>query len=443
MFSWPHLFTASSFECQRRAGRRCRAMVLLSVFPMRILLGQTGALAPPSQPVPPLYFGLHIHRAVPGPRFSVTSMWPNVGFEAWRLWDTYTSWLFLEPARGQWHFDFLDRYVAIAAERHVEIMLTLGSTPQWASARPDEPADYHSGSAAEPAALDDWSEYVKQVATRYKGKIHEYEIWNEPDLRQYFSGSVDQMLVLAREAHRIIKEADSANVVISPSPEGGGSGLGWLDQYLGKGGAAYADVIGYHFYVKAQPPEALVPLIQRVREIMYHRDAAGKPLWNTETGWFIANDSTTVRPVGASAVLSAEDAPGYVARALVLGWAAGLSRFYWYAWDNTLMGLTEASGQTPKPAALAYGTVRDWLVGARIISCKEVADAVWLTELERSGGYRGWILWSSGGGTKKFEIPQSWNPTTMHDLRGVVSPLPRDGVVALTGWPILVQHEGP
>ncbi len=419
--------------------RWLRGAVLLSLTYPQAVHAQLRSVSPPQEVVPASYFGLHIHRAVPSERVRVASVWPDVGFAAWRLWDAYVSWLFLEPARGEWHFELLDKYVALAAERGVTVLLTLGSTPQWASARPEEPADYHVGAAAEPSHLHDWSEYVRQIAARYEGTIREYEIWNEPDLRQYYSGSVDQMLVLAREAYRILKEVNSANIVVSPSAEGSRGGLAWLDQYLAKGGARYADVIGYHFYVKADAPEALVDLVARVRRVMSLRGASGKPLWNTESGWYMANESTAVQPAGRAPVVPLDEAPGYVARALILGWAAGLSRFYWYAWDNRLMGLTEADGQTPKPAALAYKIVRNWLVGARMTSCVEILEGVWLAELERSGAYRGRILWTTTGRTP-FSIPASWRASTIRDLRGTSRAVPGSGVVTLTDLPILIER---
>src|SRR5437899_7225230 len=125
--------------------------------------------------------------------------WPRVSFGSWRLWDAYVVWPNVEPQKGQWDFSHLDGYISLAESHSVEILLPLGLTPAWASSRPKEKSGYEPGNAAEPRNISDWSEYVREVATRYKGRIHAYEIWNEPNLSDFFSGRPDTMLELARE----------------------------------------------------------------------------------------------------------------------------------------------------------------------------------------------------------------------------------------------------
>jgi hypothetical protein len=206
------------------------AVVLLAVSPVA---GET--LTPSTDTIPPTLFGMHIHH------IGTYTPWPAVPFGTWRLWDAYVSWPNLEPNKGQWYFDKLDSYVQLAQSHNVEILLPLGLSPTWASARPTEPSGYNAGSAAEPANIEDWKNYVRTVATRYKGRIRYYEIWNEPNEPLFFSGTVDQMVTLAREAYAILKEIDPEVMVVSPSAVSGVVDLGtpWLENYLMKGGAAY------------------------------------------------------------------------------------------------------------------------------------------------------------------------------------------------------------
>src|SRR5262249_13080787 len=155
--------------------------------------------------------------------------WPPVAFSEWRLWDAGVTWAQLEPEPGKWQFDLLDRYTHLAAERHVDILLTLGLTPAWASARPEEPSAYGKGEAAEPRKLEDWERYVRTVATRYKGVIHNYEIWNEPNVKGTFTGSPQAMLQLGRVAYEVLKAVDPTVTVVSPSPTAEG-GVAWLSE---------------------------------------------------------------------------------------------------------------------------------------------------------------------------------------------------------------------
>ncbi len=82
----------------------------------------------------------------------------------------------------------------------------------------------------------------------------------------------------------------------------------WLDEYFAKGGWRYADIVGYHFYVPKSRPEAMLPLIQKVQAIMRKYGLEKIPLWNTETGWGMANKLKTpkvgCRTTGASWTIS-------------------------------------------------------------------------------------------------------------------------------------------
>src|SRR5262249_30178829 len=149
--------------------------------------------------------GLHFHR-VDDPK---PTPWPSVSVPEWRLWDAGVTWPELEPSKGQWEFGRLDRYVSLARQHGTGILLTLGGSPPWASARPQVPSHYTPGFTAEPADLNDWRTYVRTVASRYKGRIQAYEIWNEPNLKDFWSGTTDQMLTLTKEAAEIIHSLDA------------------------------------------------------------------------------------------------------------------------------------------------------------------------------------------------------------------------------------------
>jgi hypothetical protein len=356
------------------------------------------SLTPSNSPIPISYFGMHVHNAVTG------TPWPNIAFGTWRMWDTHTTWNDLEPSRGQWKFSRLDQQVALAEAHHLDILLPLASSPNWASARPDEPSGEKPGNASEPKRLDDWRDYVKTVATRYKGRIHEYEIWNEPNVKKFWTGSTEDMVNLTREAYKVLKEVDPGITVVSPSSTSF-AGPQWLDEFLKKGGGDYVDVVGYHSYVQEGTPEKMAELIQQVKSVMT-RHGLQKPLWDTEAGW------AHPKP------FPADLAPAYVARAYILIWAAGASRFYWYAWDNhfwVTLEMVEKDDKTPKPASVAYATTEKWLLGATLNSCTSDNGGVWTCSLTRNGT-QNWIVWK-GAGQGQFTVPSSWN---VHETESVL-----------------------
>jgi len=225
------------------------------------------------------------------------------------------------------------------------------------------------------------------------------------------------MVNLVRVASQELKGVDSSNQVISPSAVAD-VGVPWFEEFLRKGGGQYVDAIGFHFYVGSQPPEAMIPLIAKVRAVMAQYGVRDKPLWNTETGWPIENHmKQESAPPPSPRALTDSDASAYVARAYILNWAGGVGRFYWYAWDNKLMGLTEADGVTPKRPAYAYAEVEKWLVGARMTSCAVDDHGIWIAHLTREKGYEGTILWHASGDTV-FHLPVDWAVGRSRDLAG-------------------------
>lgn len=371
------------------------------------LAGEKIVSRSPDDIIPSTFWGMHIHFL--GRNDATKTPWPTVPVGTLRLWDADVIWPRLEPNKGEWHFEKLDTNVNLAEAHSVEILMTLGQSPTWASARPAESSPYNPGAAAEPANIEDWKDYVRIVATRYKGRIHYYEIWNEPNLSEFYSGTVDQMVRLAREAYTILKEVDPTVKVVSPSVTSGTMGIPWLEQYFTKGGATYADIIGYHFYVDPSPPEAMVPIINNVRQVMQNYGVINKPLWNTEAGW--ANKSKVFS--------SDNEAAAYVARSYILNWPAGIDRFYWYAWDDhgVTLEMTEPDNKTLRPAAIAYNEVYKWLVNAKVASCDQDSQSTWVAQVTRDNGYKGFIIWNPDK-TINFEIPKEWNVKQMKDLTG-------------------------
>jgi len=364
--------------------------------------------------IPATLFGMHMHYA------DTTTTWPAATFGIWRLWDAWVGWPWLEPNKGEWNFAKLDQYVAMAESKNVGIVLPLGLTPTWASARPTEFSPYHiPGAAAEPANIADWKNYVRTVATRYKGRIHYYELWNEVNIKDFYSGSPEQMVVLAREMQSILKEIDPSVTIISPSCTG--IGLAWFDQYIAKGGADYADIIGYHFYVSPNAPESMLDLINKVKSILSKYNYSSKKIWNTEAGWYIQNSTNTVSPgVGSfSKVISSEEASAYIARSYVLNWASGIDNFSWYAWDNSNMGLLESDNMTEKTAASAYVQTYKWLVGAKMISCGKNSQGIWVSQIVDANNLKKWIIWNADS-SANFQFPEEWRVTKQVNLSGAV-----------------------
>jgi len=371
---------------------------------------QTEVLTPPQTTIPATFFGMHAsHFIVPNrtaaPDVAPMTQWPQVSMPSWRLWDVRVTWSDLEPAKGQWKFDVLDQTLKLAREHHTEVQLTFGFTPQWAASRPNEPSLYHPGGASEPVNISDWDDYVRTVATHCKGEVHIYEIWNEPNLPKYWSGSVEQMVEITHRAHDIIKKIDPNAVIVSPSPFSP-NGIPWFTKFLEAGGGKYVDVIGYHCYVFPSPPEAMAHLIGQIKSLMRANGIGQKPMWDTEAGW--------ARPAPFP---SEQLGAAYLARAYIVNWASGAGRFYWYSWDAhgwVSLFTTQNDSHALTPAGKAYGVIQEWLAGAIMQQCSSDSAQTWTCSLRRSGKPF-WIVWNIKG-PSTFTPSALWHAKTVTPL---------------------------
>ncbi|MBK7200315.1 endo-1,4-beta-xylanase [Candidatus Amarolinea dominans] len=378
----------------------------------------------PAGPLSPAFFGMHIQRP--------DIAWPKVngGLGAVRIWDAGAQWADIAPAKGVFNWDALDAHVSRARANGADVIMNLGRTPRWASARPAEPSAYGPGQAAEPALDQYWQDWVRAVATRYQGKIRYWEVWNEPNDTAFFSGSAEKLVDLARQAYFILKTSNPDNQVLSPSPYN----VNYLDYYLSLGGGDYADVIGYHFYL-AEAPEALATwYIPSVRAVLTQRGQADKPLWNSEGGY--------LRPaVPGPKTLSDETGAAYLARAYLLNWTGGVSRFYFYAWDNhtaTNIELTAADNTTLTAAGVAYRELSGWLLGAQLSELRVDEAGVWILTFDHPTHGQAYIVWHPTE-TIVFDLPAAWQVQALRSLAGAHMSLSGQRQLAVGPAPLLLE----
>lgn len=373
-------------------------LLLLALWPTAYAVAQQEVLKAPSSAVPSTYFGIH------NIRFHSAVLRPNSAFGSWRLWDTGTSWADLQSDQDAWNFSRLDFAVSVSRQLgYSELILTLGRTPSWASQRPTEKSFYGPGAAAPPRNIADFRNYVRTVAKRYKGRIQWYEIWNEPASGGMYTGTIEQMVQLTQAASEEVRAEDPAARVICPSPAKLES-LDWYDRFLRAGGAKSCDILGYHFYTDSAQPEERIRVIRRVQDLLGKHGLRGLPLWDTESGISLGRE----RPRNVASNES------HVARWLLLTWASGIERFYWYAWDHDDQGFIHPDGTFRSSAAQAYRQVQKWMLGSRFDRC-ERNGVVWTCYLTRENGQTGRIAWTSDNSLKHLDIGAR---STVEELAG-------------------------
>lgn len=195
-------------------------------------------------------------------------------------------------AQSTW--DKFDEIVRLAEAKGLRLIARVDRPPAWARAdktRPNGPPDN----------LADFGDFVFQLASRYRGKVDHFQVWNEPNLGEEWTGRPDPAgyVALLRIASARIKEANpGACVLAAPlamNVEAGPIHLNefdYLDRMYQAGAKDTFDVLSANAYGMDRPPEdppsRLVLNFRRVellRAVMERNGDAGKSTWFNEYGW--------------------------------------------------------------------------------------------------------------------------------------------------------------
>jgi len=356
--------------------------------------------------------------------------WPSASVGGFRTWDSGAVWANIETSRGYYNWSQLDQIVSYMQGKGANILFTFGRTPRWASSNPNATiCGGGPGQCYAPYSMTDWSNFIWALTSRYKYKIRYYELWNEPNASNWWSGSTSQMVQMASIAYGIIKKQDPGATVLSPAPQGAYAWQ-WMGYFLSAGGGRYFDAASFHGYVGAsggytRSPESWIPIIQNLRNTLNQYGVGYKKVYDTELSW------------GASwQTPSTYNQTSWMARIYLLHWLYGASRLYWYMWDNSTYGTMYNGGL--KPAAYGFQYLNKWMVGASLDKCYQYSNGTWACHLARSGGYNAWVLWNVWG-TTSFQLSSTWGMHQMRNLSGGKWSVASNAWISVTTQPQMVE----
>jgi hypothetical protein len=152
--------------------------------------------------------------------------------------------------KGQYQWQEPDRIVDEIARHGLRVIARVDNQPQWASTKVTFPG------SGPPDQLKDWTDYLTALATRYKGRIQAYEIWNEPNLAREWGGQSPDPAAYTRmlqASYTAIKAVDPQAIVLtagmSPTTTSNQDAMPDLDFYKGMyaaGAKGSYDVLGVH-----------------------------------------------------------------------------------------------------------------------------------------------------------------------------------------------------
>ena len=209
------------------------------------------------------------------------------------------------PGRwSSWYLERLDRVVAAADARGIDLLLTLLYTPCWASTAPESHKRGCDGAwwsrdvmRYPPADPADYARALAFVVRRYGSRVLAWEVWNEPNLSEFWEAPDP-----AGAYARLLKAAYPAAKAAHPGARIVGGSLSQSDHAFTRrlydlGVKGSFDAFSVHPYsdnVSPLDPRSTVDArysflrgVPKVREVML-ANGDRSPVWLTESGWSTA-----------------------------------------------------------------------------------------------------------------------------------------------------------
>jgi hypothetical protein len=181
-------------------------------------------------------------------------------------------------------------------------MARVDPIPRWARPPTD---DFEHWDKGPPQDFNNYANFVGKIAERYKGKIHHFQVWNEPNLTGEWGGKpIDpaQYGLLLQFTSKRVKQIDPTALIVTAglaqTVENGAATnnlneLDFIQRLYDAGAKPYFDILSVMDYGLGDSPEdrrvspdrTNMSRLLLVREVMERNDDRAKPVWVSEYGW--------------------------------------------------------------------------------------------------------------------------------------------------------------
>jgi polysaccharide biosynthesis protein PslG len=253
------------------------------------------------------------------------------------------DWNSIEYARGLYRWDEIDHLVRQAQQYHLKILFSVARAPGFSRPEPIE-------EDGPPSDFSIFHDFMNALASRYKGRVVAYELWNEPNLAREWRGldlSAEKFVELIKQGAQGVREGDPNAIIISGAPAVTGiddsinaiDDRKFLKAMIAAGVNDYVDAIGAHPYGAANPPDERAADPTHLRNSYnthpsfffldtiedYHQILSSanitQPIWITEFGWPSIEKFGNVDTTGWEYArdVTEQDQATYLLRAIQLG----------------------------------------------------------------------------------------------------------------------------
>nr|MBA3532874.1 cellulase family glycosylhydrolase [Ardenticatenales bacterium] len=208
----------------------------------------------------------------------------------------FADWERAEAEPGAFRWIDIDNTVQRTEEAGLQLLLRVDRSPTWA--RPPDTTGSHP-----PTDLNAYARFWETLATRYRGRVAAYELWNEPNLSLEWGNQrpdpayyVEMLRVVHATLQRIDPDAILIVGALAVTGEGNDRSMGELEwmrgfyEALGPAEPRPYDAFSTHPYGFGQPPDFPVEAGLGLRRLEEHRALMeqwgdSSPLWLTELGY--------------------------------------------------------------------------------------------------------------------------------------------------------------
>lgn len=173
----------------------------------------------------------------------------DAGFTWVKQW---FAWRDIEgKGKGQYDWSTADRIVDQVEEFGLKLIVRVDHQPEWAG--------------PPPANIDHFTDFLSALATRYRGRIHAYQVWNEPNLAREWGNkppNAGEYTLMLKRAYQTIRQADPNAIVVSagmaPTTERSQRAVPdtqFIQAMYDAGAKPYFDMLGAHGAGYKAPPE--------------------------------------------------------------------------------------------------------------------------------------------------------------------------------------------
>lgn len=157
------------------------------------------------------------------------------------------NWLQAEPTQGTYDWTVIDSVVDKAVAKNLKVLAVVAYGPAWASSG-DKKGD---GPNNDVPNAGTYAAFVTAVVNRYQAKVTHYEMWNEPNLGQFWEGTTQDYLdrVLVPGADAVHAACATCKVVGPGLATVGTEYASWMEGVL-TNAADKLDIVSGHIYAQ-------------------------------------------------------------------------------------------------------------------------------------------------------------------------------------------------